>query len=218
MKPVVIVGAGDYAEVAYQYLKRDNYEVLGFSVESDFRQKDSFLGLPLSDFENIVSEYPVDEVELLVAIGPSKVNSVRQRLFLESKEKGYELLTYISPKSNVWDPSKIGENSFVFDGCVVESEARIGHNTILWSNVVVAHHSTVGNHCFLAPSVAVSGRIQIKDNCFLGINATIRDQVVVAENCIIGCGAVIKKDTLANGVYSANPTKLLHTESIETKV
>ncbi|WP_051575838.1 acetyltransferase [Aquimarina atlantica] len=219
MKSIVIVGTGDYAEMAYMYLKRDtDYKIVAFSVEKEFNTSDEFCGLPVVDFEDIAVDFPKNEYKLLIAIGPNKANTVRERLYKEAKSMGYNFVTYISSKAYVWDSEAIGENSFIFDGCVVEPHAKIGINTVLWSGAVVAHHSVIGDHCFLAPSVAVSGKIVIKNNCFIGINATIRDHVTVAENCIIGCGAVIKKDTVKNGVYSAKGTELLRSDSMNTRV
>lgn len=219
MKSIVIVGTGDYAEMAYHYLKRDNYnEVIAFSVEKAFKTVKEFCELPVVNFEDIRNDFPPETYELLIAIGPNKVNTVRERLYFEAKNLGYNFITYISPRANVWDSNIIGENSFIFDGCVVEPGVIIGCNTVLWSGTVVAHHSTIGDHCFLAPSVAVSGKITIKNNCFIGINATIRDHVTIAEYCIVGCGAVIKKSTIKNGVYSTKGTDLLRDDSIKTHV
>ncbi|WP_109851722.1 acetyltransferase [Aquimarina sp. AU58] len=219
MKSIVIVGTGDYAEMAYQYLKRDNYnKVIAFSVEKKFKTVNKFCDLPVVDFEEITNFFPAQTHELLIAIGPNKVNTVRERLYLEAKDLGYDFVTYISPRANIWDLRMVGENSFIFDGCVIEPGAKIGVNTVLWSGTVVAHHSTIGDHCFLAPSVAVSGKITIKNNCFIGINATIRDHVTIEEHCIIGCGAVIKKNTIKNGVYSTKGTDLLRVDSIETQI
>ncbi len=219
MESIVIVGTGDYAEMAYQYLKRDtNIKVVAFSVEKAFNTVGEFCKLPVVDFEKITNYFSQNTHKLLIAIGPNKVNTVRERLYKEAKDIGYGFVTYISPRANVWDKNAIGENSFIFDGCVVEPNVSIGVNTVLWSGTVVAHHSVIGDHCFLAPSVAVSGKITIKNNCFIGINATIRDHVVVEQYCIVGCGAVIKKNTKKNGVYSAEGTNLLRTNSINTRV
>ena len=219
MKSIIIVGTGNLAEIAIQYLKRDvENPIIAFSVEKKYNTQNKFCGLPVIDFENLLNSHPPATIQLLIAIGPNKANTVRQRLYNEAKELGYSFVTYISPRANVWDPKMVGENSFIFDGCIVEPEARIGVNTIMWSGSVVAHHSIIGDHCFLAPSATISGKIVVKNNCFIGINATIRDHVIIEENCIIGCGAVIKKNTIKNGVYSTKGTQLLNTNSVETNI
>lgn len=218
-KSLIIVGTGDYAEMAFRYILRDRkIEIVAFSVEKEYMQSETFCSKPVIAFENITKDFDPSEHCVLVAVGPNKVNTVRQRLFEEALNKGYEPFTYVSREASIWDESAIGKGSFIFDQCVIEPGAKIGLNSVLWSGAIVAHHSTVGNHCFLAPGSAISGRITIGNNCFLGINCTIRDNVTVANNCIIGGGAVIKKSTVENGVYSANPTELRNEASFNTKV
>lgn len=218
-KGLIIVGTGDYSEMALQYIQRDcTVEIAAFSVERDYIKNNRFCGLPVVAFEELESNYSPSDYTVLVAVGPNKVNTVRQRLFEEALAKGYAPFTYVSKKASVWNVDQVGAGSFIFDQCVVEPGAQIGRNTVMWSGAIVAHHSVIGDHCFLAPGCAVSGRIKVGNNCFLGINSTIRDNVEVAERCIIGGGAVIKKNTLKDGVYSAPGTTLRNQSSLNTKV
>ncbi|KAA1247136.1 acetyltransferase [Aquimarina sp. RZ0] len=219
MKSIIIVGTGNLAEIAIQYLQRDlDNEIVAFSVEKEYNIAKEFCGLPVINFEDLLKSYPPETTELLIAIGPNKLSGVRARLYIEAKELGYDLVTYISPRAHVWDHKNIGESCFIFDGCIVEPETIIGANTVMWSGSIVAHHSVIGKHCFLAPSATISGKVEVKNNCFIGINATIRDHIVIEENCIIGCGAIIKKNTFKNGVYSAKGTTIYHTDSMNTHV
>ncbi|WP_343914401.1 acetyltransferase [Aquimarina litoralis] len=219
MKSIVIIGTGNLAEIAIQYIRRDlKNDVVAFSVEKDYNTEKEFCGLPVINFEDLLHSYPPKTTELLIAIGPNKLSSVRERLYLNAKEQGYKIVTYISPRAHIWDHKNIGEGCFIFDGCIVEPETIIGENTVMWSGSIVAHHSNIGKHCFLAPSATISGKVKVKNNCFIGINATIRDHIIIEEKCIIGCGAVIKKNTIKNGVYSANGTTIYNYDSANTNV
>ncbi len=218
-KPLIIIGTGDYAEIAHAMISRDfDLDIVAFCAESAFITSTEFCGLPVVAFEEIEQHYPTENYQMIACIGPNKVNTVRERLFNEAKTKGYSFFTYISPRSSVWDTTQIGEGSFVFDQCTVEAFAKIGTNTVLWSGASVAHHSTIGSHCFLAPNCAISGRITIENNCFIGINATIRDNITLAEKCIIGGGAIIKKNTEPGGVYSAAATLQRSDDSFNTHI
>lgn len=219
MKDLVIVGTGDYALVAFQFLKEsDQYKVVAFSEERDFIRMQQIEGLPNFAYEDLEKKAPVNQTLLLIAIGPNKVNTVRERLYLDAKSKGYSFLTYISPKATVWDENSIGENSVIFPNCVVEPYARVGNNCVLWSGAILAHHSIVEDHCFLAPGVCISGRSTIGANSFIGINSTVRDNVKIGEKCIVGGGALIKKDLDNGGVYSAKGTDRYNDDSFNTKV
>ncbi len=219
MKNLIIVGTGDYALVALYFLKlTGKYNIIAFSEEKSYIRFDIVEGLPNIPFEELEFKAPPDDTVLLIAIGPNKVNSVRERLYLSAKEKGYSFIKYISPQASVWDENAIGENSFIFPNCVVEPFAKVGNNSVLWSGTVVAHHSEVKDHCFLAPGSCISGRSVIGSNSFIGINATVRDNVTIGEKCIVGGGALIKKNLENGGVYSQQGTAKFNDDSFNTKV
>jgi sugar O-acyltransferase (sialic acid O-acetyltransferase NeuD family) len=216
---LIIVGTGDYAEVAHFLLLHEGrYDLLAFSEERAFMKANDFKGMPIFAFEDLPSLFGIDDVHLLVAIGPNRVNTVRERLYCEAKAKGFNFIRYVSPQALVWDENAIGENSFIFPQCVIEPFATVGVNSVLWSGCLLSHHALVADHCFLAPGVCVSGRTVIRNNCFIGINATIRDNIVVEERCIVGGGAVIKRNTEPDGVYSATGTPLYNYHSLQTRV
>jgi len=217
MEKLLIIGTGDYAEVAYFYLSQV-YDIIGFSEESAYRVLDSFQELPIVNFEDINELYNFKDIKILVAIGPNKTNSVRERLFLEVKKMKFECITFIHPNAQVWDKNAIGENSFIFPNSVIEPFASVGNNCVVWSGAILSHHSKLMDNSFMAPGALVSGRTIIKNNCFLGINSTVRDNIIVEMNCIVGGGAVIKKNTITNGVYSDSGTELYNTNSKNTKV
>jgi len=218
-RELIIVGTGDYSEVAALYfMEQGQHNLLGFSEEKAFIRRDSFMDLPIFPLEELPQRFTPSETSVFVAVGPGRINTIRERLYLQIKELGFGLEKFIHRQAHVWNPDAIGVNSFIFPFACVEPGARVGENSVLWSGSLLAHHSTIGNHCFLAPGARVSGRSEIQDHCFLGINSTVRDHVIVAERCIIGGGAVIKKNTLPGGVYSARPADLLDGESIHTRI
>ncbi len=219
MKNLIIVGTGNYALVAFHFLKKEGkYHIIAFSEEQSYIRFDKIEGLPNIPFEQLEFKAPPEETILLIAVGPNNVNTVRERLYLSAKAKGYSFVKYISPDASVWDSDAIGENTFIFPRCVVEPFAKVGNNCVLWSGSIVAHHSEVKDHCFLAPGVCISGCSVIGANSFIGINATIRDNVVVGEKCIVGGGALIKKNIENGGVYSAVATGRYNDDSFNTKV
>ena len=56
MAKLVIFGAGDIARLAHHYFTTDSpHEVAGFVVDRAFRTADEFLGLPLSDAEDVTA-------------------------------------------------------------------------------------------------------------------------------------------------------------------
>lgn len=209
MTKLLLFGLGDYAKVALHYFKEEpEIEPVAFVVGREYIKEKEYNGLPVIAFEDVTLLYPPDRFKMMVTIGPGRINTNRERIYNEAIAKGYELITYVSPKAIVAPGVKIGMNSFIFEGVTLEPFVEIGNNTVIWSNTIIAHHSVVGDNCFLAPAVAISGRSVIGDNCFLGINSTIIDHVNIGSHGIIGAGAIIKKDTQPHGVYSPKGTGL----------
>lgn len=203
---LVIVGDGEFAEIAYEYFTHDSpYTVKAFAVEREFLKKTELFGLPVVPLDTIESAYPAAGHECFVAVTYTRLNRVRARLFRSMKEKGYRCATYVSSHAFVWRNVALGENCFIFENNVVQYSAAIGDNVVLWSGNHVGHRSKIGDDCFLSSHVVVSGYAEIGPRCFVGVNASIGDFVKVAADNVIGAGAVVLKNTEPEKVYRGNP-------------
>lgn len=216
MNEVVLFGTGSFAEIAYQYLSQDSeYEVVAFTADKAYIEEESLFGLPVIPFETVAEQYPPEEHGMFVAITYTNLNHLRASKCAQAKEKGYELISYVSSDSTVWDSVSIGENCFIFENQTIQPFVEIGNNVILWSGNHIGHHSTIGDNCFIASHVVVSGHVEIEEYCFLGVNSTIIDGVTVAEHTLVGAQALITDDTKKNGVYIGNKADLRATNSRE---
>jgi len=218
MKKLVIFGLGDNAELAHYYFKTDSdYEVVGFVVDAKYKDGGEFCGLPVVDFENIVSEYPPEECDVFVAIGYTDMNSAREIKYNKVKELGYNLPNYISSRATVLT-DQIGDNNFILEDNTIQPFVRIGQNNVIWSGNHIGHHSVIGSHCFITSQVTISGRVEVADNCFLGVNSTFRDHIKVAYKTLVGAHAWISKDTNEYDVFVPQATKIFPKKSNELKI
>ncbi len=206
-KPVVIFGAGQFGEVASVYLTRDSpREVLAFTVDGEYVDRDTVGGLPLIAFEELLESHPPDRVDLLVALGYQGVNRARREIYERCKQLGYGFVTYVSSRAMTMTDRPIGENTFVFEANVVQPFVEVGDNVVLWSGNHIGHHSRIGSHCFIASHVVVSGNVAIGESCFIGVNATFRDGISVGARCVVGAGAVVLADQEEGTVLGASAT------------
>jgi sugar O-acyltransferase (sialic acid O-acetyltransferase NeuD family) len=205
---IVIVGDGETAELAYEYFTHDSpHEVVAFSVEREYRQKDELFGLPVLDFEELAARFPPAEFRAFVAVSYTKLNRVRARLCRDARAKGYRLASYVSSRAFVWHNVEIGENCFIFENNVVQYAVKIGDNVVLWSGNHIGHQTVIKDNVFISSHVVVSGYCEVGENCFLGVNSSVANNVKIARDCLIGMGAVIHKDTEERKVYVGNPGK-----------
>lgn len=214
---LVIIGAGEFAEIAYEYFTYDSpYEVAAFAVEEKYRNTDILFGLPVIDFEELKVTYPPEEYETFVAITYTKLNRIRKRLYLECKRLGYRCATYVSSRAFVWRNVQIGENSFVFEDNTLQYHVKIGNNVVLWSGNHIGHRTVIEDDCWLTSHDVISGFCHIGTGCFIGVNTTVGDNVTLAKDIVLGAGALTVKDlTEAGQVYVGSPAKLLGRSSYQ---
>lgn len=202
MSKIVIFGTGDIAQIAHHYFKSDSeHEVVGFTVDSDYRDSDLYEGLPLVDFEDCVARYPSSDYDMFIALSYAKMNKLREQKYHEAKEKGYSLVSYVSSRCSYLSQYEHGDNCFIFEDNTIQPFVKIGNNIILWSGNHIGHHSVIEDHNFISSHVVISGHCVVKNNCFVGVNATLAHKVTLAEETLVGAGAVISKDSEAKAIY-----------------
>lgn len=215
-KRLVIVGDGEFAEIACEYFTHDSdYDVAAFAVERDYLKRDRLVKLPVVAFEDVERAFPPDAHDVFVAVPYTQLNRVRTRLCAAAKRKGYALATYISSAAFVWRNVEIGENCFIFEANVIQYSVRIGNNVVLWSGNHIGHRSVIGDNCFMASHVVVSGYCRIGESCFLGVNSTLRDQITIGRDVVVGAGAVVVKDVAERQVVRGNPATPSGADSLQ---
>jgi sugar O-acyltransferase (sialic acid O-acetyltransferase NeuD family) len=207
-KSLIIFGMTEMAELAYYYFsKKSLYDVIAFTIDSEFVEEDMFCGCPVIPFENIFEKYPPEHNDMFIALAYSKLNAIRKDKYYSAKEMGYKLASFISDQATVLNDGLIGDNCFIFEDNTIQPFVTIGNNITLWSGNHIGHHSTIKDHCFIASHVVISGGVEIGEQCFIGVNATLRDHIKVGEKCVIGAGALLLTDAEPEGVYIGAATE-----------
>lgn len=205
---LVIAGDQALAQIAYEYFTYDSeYEVVAFTVEEEYLERERLFGLPVVPFEEVDAEYPPAQYDMFVGVAYNTLNRVRSRLCEEAREMEYTLASYVSSEAFVWRNAEIGENCFVFEDNTIQPWVTIEDDVVLWSGNHIGHHSTIGAHTFVASHVVVSGYVEVGSNCFLGVNATIANNLEIADDCLVGADATILDDTEENAVYGSTMTE-----------
>ncbi len=207
-KRLVIFGSGDMAQLAHYYFENNSsYDVVAFSLDESYIVGAEFMGLPVIPFEHVEIKYPPESCDFFVAIGYSRLNSIRKEKFLAAKKKGYKLTSFVSPDATVLNNGRIGENCFILEDNTIQPFATIGNNVTLWSGNHIGHHSSIGDHTFLASHVVVSGGVVIGEQCFIGVNVTLRDHISVGDRCVLGAGTLLLGNAEPDGVYLGTATE-----------
>jgi len=209
MAKVIIFGVQDFAQLANFYLQHDSeHEVVAFSVNREYLPDDkSFEGLPVVAFENVEQSYAPADFKFFAPMSPRRMNRLREHIYRQIKEKGYELISYISSKATLFRGTSIGDNCFILEDNTIQPFASIGNNVILWSGNHIGHHSIIKDHVSFTSHVVLSGHCVVEPFSFFGVNSTVRDGIHIAEGSLIGMAAAVTSDTEPWGVYKGNPAK-----------
>lgn len=209
MAKVIIFGLQDFAQLARFYLQHDSeHEVVAFCVNRGYLPPDArFEGLPVVAFEDVESTYPCSDYHFFAPLSPRRMNRLRESVYVQIKNKGYEMISYISSRATVFEGAVFGDNCFILEDNTIQPFTAIGCNVVLWSGNHIGHHSTIGDHVSFTSHVVLSGHCTVEPFCFFGVNATIRDGLRIAEGTLVAMSASILKDTEPWGIYKGNPAK-----------
>lgn len=208
MAKVVVFGTGEWADLAHFYLTHDSpHEVVALTSDRDHVEEEEHLGLPVVAFDEIQNAYPPDHFKMFIPIGLKRMNHLRADKYHQAKEKGYELISYVSSKATTWPGFVCGENCFILEDNTIQPFAKIGNNVVLWSGNHIGHHSSIADHVMISSHVIISGGCTVEPYCFFGMNATVLAEVVVARETLVGAGAVVFQDTKEFELYKAAGTE-----------
>jgi len=209
MAKVIIFGVQDFAQLANFYLQHDSdHEVVAFSVHERYLPEEkTFEGLPVVAFENVEKTHPPAAFKFFAPMSPSRMNKLRESVYNQAKQKGYEMISYVSSKATVFPGAVIGDNCFILEDNTIQPFTSIGNNVVLWSGNHIGHHGVIKDHVSFTSHVVLSGHCLVESFSFFGVNATIRDGIHIAEGSFIAMSAAVTKDTEPWGVYKGNPAQ-----------
>lgn len=187
MKDVVIFGANDLGRLLKYYMESDNDErrVVAFTMNKQYIKEKNFYNLPVVAFESITSEYPPDKYEILIAIGNSKMNDIRKKVFCDCKKLGYTVASFFHSTCSIHSDD-IGEGNIFLERCMVYPFASIGRGNLLWDNVLISHDCTVGDFNTFSSYADLCGYVTIGNNGYFGKHCVINEHSQIADYTLVG--------------------------------
>lgn len=205
-KPLVIIGNGEIAEMAFEYFDADSdREVAAFSIGAEYIESPTMRDRPVVALDGLTAAYPPDAFDAFVAIGDGQLNRLRRAHVDGVKAMGYRLASYVSSHAFVWRNVEIGENCFILEDNVLQPFTRVGANVTLWSGNHIGHRTVIEDDVFVASHVVVSGFCRIGARSFVGVNVSLAAHVEIAADNFLAMGAAVTKSTEPDGVYMGMP-------------
>lgn len=211
-KPVIIYGNGHMAKMLFHFIKA-KHTVVCFTVDKHCINSEAIEGLPVIPFSEITLRFPAFEYDMLIVVGISEMNHVRERKYLEALEKGYQLINYIHPSVDLHDNIKLGQNNIILEHASLHPYTVIGNGNFISSNTNLGHGCIVGDFCWINAGVSVGGETRLGNKCFYGMNASVSNGLNIGDESFIGANTFISHDTLEKEVYLSETGKKFRLDS-----
>lgn len=130
----------------------------------------------------------------------------------------------IHPTSDV-QSQNIGDNTLIWQFCVILKHAVIGENCNINCNVFIENEVIIGNNVTIKPGVQIWDSITIEDNVFIGPNVTFTNDLIPRskkypekfEKTIIKKGASIGANATIIAGHTIGEYALVGAGSVVTK-
>lgn len=217
MKNYIIFGDSPFAERLSKYILFEGVDnLLGFTQDDEFCSRYCILDLPVIPLSKLKERFD-DGVEILLAVGYTQMNDLRERIYRMLKNKGFRIGSWVSVNAISYS-NLIGEGSIILPNTMIGPGCEIGKCNFLESSVSISHDNNVGDFNFFSTSVVVGGMATIKNHCFFGLNSTIKSDIVMNDYTLLGSACNMLKDSISMGAYVGNPARLLQKRSVELKI
>jgi sugar O-acyltransferase (sialic acid O-acetyltransferase NeuD family) len=200
--PLIIVGNDTAGRRMAYYFRRQGRTVSAFVADEGYIHAPVLDGVPVFPIEQIETRLAPDDHEAFVAIGPSRMNRVREEKCAQMERLGYPLTHYVSESAILWDGLEPKANTRIGERSLCQPFVQLGRNVSVASACVIGHDTIVGDHVFIASGVIIGGNVTIGDHAFIGTGSVIRSKVHVGPRCVIGAGVTLLESTAPDSVYA----------------
>lgn len=187
------------------------YEIAAFTVEREYICTSSFLDLPLVAFEDIDREYPPDSCSLLLGVGYSQMNSVKERLYNLYKSKKYSFATYSHPSAVIPKDISLGEGNVFFEGTIVQRGCHIGNGNVFFAKTLIAHDCKIGDFNSFSDA-SVAGNVVIKNRCFIGMGSVIAENKLIEDRVFIGANSYVNTNMEEGWMSLGTKSKIIKSD------
>ena len=197
---IVVFGCGGHARSIINTIYQ-TYDVTDILlVDIDVREGEMIFGC------KTMRNYDLHENDaFIVAVGD---NNKRKNLYVKllKNSKGCSI-SIVSRSAEIGIDAEMGYGTFIAPYAYMGPQARVGNNTIINTGSIIEHETVIGDHVHIAPHATVCGRSKVGNNVFCGAGSTIIDQISVCDDVVIGAGAVVTKDIVVSGTYIGIPAQ-----------
>ncbi len=207
MKNLIIIGAGSFAKIVYEYalLNPDyniKWNVKGFIDPKIESLKDE------TDYPEVIStidDYIVEKDDIFIC---SYVNPVERERSVETiSGRGGVFISIIHPSANISRKVILGEGVFIGAFTTLSVNTIIGNHVMIQDHCNVGHDSSIDDYSHLYVGNIICGKNKLGKKVTLYTGCTIYPIAKIGDNSIVGAGSVVMRNVKEGTTVIGNPAK-----------
>lgn len=209
-KKLILVGGGGHAKVVIDAVDQAKYEIVGILDKDNSHLHERINNIEIIGIDSQSEEFLSLGIKYaFVAIGHIGNPRIRNMLFSQLQDKGFEFINIVHRNAILSDSVRMGKGNLIMAGSILNAESCIGSNNIINTGAILEHEVVVKNGVHIAPGTVLAGGSKINDNVFIGAGSTVIQGVSIGKNSIIGAGSVVIHDIPENVVAVGNPVRII---------
>lgn len=199
-----IFGCGGHARSIVNALNRRQDIVL---VDPNCEPDEQILGYDTVKNDVFFQKQYGKKFSFIVGIGD---NEQREMMYERARQAGGVPVNVCAASAVNGLDVVMEEGVFLAEKSYLGPQTKVGCNSIINTGAIIEHETRIGMHTHIAPGVTVCGRCDIGHHVFLGAGSTVIDKRKIVDHVIIGAGSTIIKDILEPGIYVGSPARKIH--------
>jgi len=206
---LVLVGGGGHARVLIDALRVLHYApTIGILDANAERTGSDLDGVAILGTDAMLESLArAGTRAFAVALGGTRDNRPRARLYDRALALGLQPLSIVHPRATVSSAARLGPGVQILPGAVVNAGASLGCNVIVNTGAIVEHDCTIGDHVHVASGACLASSISVGRFAHVGAGATVRQSISIGESSVVGAGAVVVKDVAASTIVVGVPAR-----------
>ena len=209
-KPLVMLGAGGHATILAEMLLIEGRQIIAVVSPEVINDNSPLSNINrLTNNEDLLTAYSIEQVELVNGIGAMPGNDMHFRLFNYFSEQGYRFASVVSPYAMVSKFAQLAEGVQIMAGAIVQTNASISMNSLINSGAIIEHDCCIGPHNHIAPGATLSGAVVTASQVHVGTGANVIQAIKIGEQAVVGAGCTVVRDVPAKQVIVPARSRIL---------
>lgn len=212
LKPLVIIGAGDFGREVSWVVERVNGQAAAWDLLGFVDDNESLWGTELEGYPVLGPISHLREmgrpVWTVCSIGTGKTRERIMERVLSWPD--VQAATLMDPGVTVGRGTSVAEGSIVCAGTVLAINASLGRHTIINLSCTIGHDAVLEDCCTVHPGCNLSGKVRVGRCTDIGTGSKVIQGCFIPPGSVLGAGAVVVRNLGEPGTYVGVPVRKVH--------